>query len=48
MRLVSWGATGAGAIANARSYWNGERGEASELWECLLAPPVQVLGQVVE
>ncbi len=46
MRLVDWGATGAGAIANARSYWRGERGEASELWECLLAPPVRILGEV--
>jgi hypothetical protein len=46
MRLIGWGATGAGAIANARSYWRGERGDASELWECLLAPPVRVIEQV--
>jgi hypothetical protein len=46
MRLIGWGATGATAIANARSYWRGERGEASELWECLLKPPVTVTEQV--
>lgn len=46
MKLVSYGATGATAIQNARSYWRGDRGEASELWECLLVPPVRVTEQV--
>jgi hypothetical protein len=33
MKLVGSGANGATAIQNARSYWRGDRAEASELWE---------------
>jgi hypothetical protein len=31
------------AFALARHYWRGERGPAAELWEVLLAPPVEVV-----
>jgi hypothetical protein len=32
----------------AHAYWSGERGPVDPFWECLLIPPIKVLGTVAE
>jgi hypothetical protein len=46
MQLLDVKSKGVGISDAAHDYWRGDRGQAGELWEHLLVPPVTVIGKV--
>lgn len=46
MLLLDVKSKGVGISSAAHAYWRGDRGEAGELWEHLLVPPVTVVKKI--